>query len=72
MVGPSLEDFPVTRRRDLLVANLLALVFLFTAVFAGWREAAAFGLAVLLLMDAAVILRQRAAHRSRKGQHEGE
>jgi hypothetical protein len=48
------------RWRDLVVTNVVALVLLLLVVFlTGWREAAAFGLAVLVIMDLMVIIRKR-------------
>lgn len=47
------------RRRELVVTNILALLVLFIAVLAGWGDAAAFGLAVLVIMDLMVMLRER-------------
>ena len=48
-------------RRDLIVTNLLALLVLLIVLLAGWREAAAFGLAVLLVMDLMVVIREYGA-----------
>lgn len=45
--------------RDLLVANAVALLVLLVVLIVGWREAAAFGLAVLLILDLLVVLRGR-------------
>lgn len=45
--------------RDLLVANAVALPVLLVVLIVGWREAAAFGLAVLLILDLLVVLRGR-------------
>jgi len=47
------------RRRELIVPNIVALPVLLVVLLAGWREAAAFGLAVLILMDLLVLLRER-------------
>lgn len=47
------------RRRDLIVANLAALLVTLVALVAGWWEAAIFGLAVLLVLDAMVLIRER-------------
>jgi hypothetical protein len=44
-------------RRDLIVANLVALSVLLIALLAGWKEAAALGLAILVVMDLLVLLR---------------
>jgi hypothetical protein len=49
----------VKRKRDLLVTNLLSLLVLLAALLAGWWDAAAFGLAVLIVMDLLVVLRER-------------
>ena len=50
------------RKRELIVTNLLALAVLLTVLLAGWRDAAAFGLAVLIILDLMVILRERLTH----------
>lgn len=47
------------RLRDLIVANSLAVMVLLVALLIGWWEAAAFGLAVLLVLDLLVVLRGR-------------
>jgi hypothetical protein len=49
----------VKRWRDLIVTNVAALLVLAFALLTGWWEAAAFGLAVLILMDLMVLLRER-------------
>ena len=49
------------RRRDLIVTNVAAVAVLLVALLLGWREAAAFGLAVLVFMDLMVLLRERIA-----------
>lgn len=49
------------RRRDLIVTNVLALVVLLVVLLLGWVEEAAFGLAVLVIMDLLILLRERAA-----------
>ena len=49
----------MNRRRDLFLANVAALVVLSIALLAGWREAAAFGLAVLVVLDLMVFIRGR-------------
>jgi hypothetical protein len=47
-------------KRELLAANAAALLFLLVVVLVlGWVEAAAFGLAVLVLMNLIVLLRHR-------------
>lgn len=47
------------RRRQFVVTNILALLVLLIAVLVGWGDAAAFGLAVLVIMDLMVMLRER-------------
>lgn len=47
------------RWRDLIVTNLLALAILLAVLLVGWWDAAAFGLAVLVIMDLMVLLRER-------------
>jgi hypothetical protein len=49
------------RHRELIVTNLAALLVLLTALLLGWKEAAAFGLAVLIVMDLMVLIRERQA-----------
>lgn len=51
----------MTHHRDLLVANVVALPVLLIVFLIGWREAAAFGLAVLAILDLLVVLRGRQA-----------
>jgi hypothetical protein len=48
-------------RRDLIIVNLIALLLLAIVLLVGWREAAAFGLGVLLVLDLLVVLRGRQA-----------
>jgi hypothetical protein len=48
----------VKRRQDLILANLAGVAVLLLALVAGWREAAAFGLAVLAILDLMVLLRE--------------
>lgn len=50
------------RRRELIVTNLLALSVLLVVLLVGWWDAAAFGLAVLVIMDLIVVLRERSGH----------
>jgi membrane protein implicated in regulation of membrane protease activity len=45
--------------RDLLLANLAALALILVAALLGWWDAAAFGLAVLAVLDLLVFLRER-------------
>ena len=47
------------RRRALMITNLAALLVLLIALLAGWREAAGFGLVVLLVLDLMVLIRER-------------
>jgi hypothetical protein len=49
------------RLRDLVLADLAGLLVLLVALAAGWREAAAFGLAVLIILNLLAILRERLA-----------
>jgi hypothetical protein len=49
------------RWRDLFVTNVVALLLLLVLSLIGWREAAAFGLAVLVIMNLLVVLRKRGA-----------
>lgn len=51
----------MNRRRELIVANLAALLLLAVVLLLGWRQEAAFGLAVLLFLDLFVFLRGRQA-----------
>lgn len=51
----------MARHRDLIVANLAGLLVLLVALLIGWWEAAAFGLAVLAILDLMVLLRGRQA-----------
>jgi hypothetical protein len=55
--------------RDLLLANVLALFVLLVVLLIGWKEEAAFGLAVLIILDLMVLLRERQA-RSRDDSEE--
>jgi Flp pilus assembly protein TadB len=56
------------RRRDLIVANGAGLFVVVVALLLGWREAAAFGLAVLLILDVMVLARERLGRRRRDGE----
>jgi hypothetical protein len=47
------------RWRDLIVTNVVALLVLLFVLLVGWREAAAFGLAVLVIMDLVVLIREQ-------------
>jgi hypothetical protein len=59
------------RKRELIVTNILALAVIASALIAGWREAALFGLAVLLVMDLIAILRERGARSAPRVEDEG-
>ena len=54
--------------RELIVVNVMALALLLVGLLLGWHEAAAFGLAVLVIMDLLVIVRGRQA----RSEHERE
>jgi hypothetical protein len=49
------------RHRDLIVTNGVALLVLLVALLAGWQEAAIFGLAVLVVLNLIVLIRERQA-----------
>ena len=49
------------RLRDLVLADLAGCLVLLAALAAGWRDAAAFGLAVLIVLNLLAILRERLA-----------
>jgi hypothetical protein len=49
------------RRRELIVTNVLALLVILAVLLIGWREEAAFGLAVLVILDLTILLRERGA-----------
>jgi hypothetical protein len=51
------------RRRELIVTNLLAMVVLLAVLLVGWWDAAAFGLAVLVILDLMALLRERLSRR---------
>lgn len=55
--------------RELVAANVAALLVLVVAMLLGWREAAAFGLATLVILDLLVLLR---GHPTRGGTVPGE
>ena len=56
-------------RRDLVLANALALLLLLIVVLVGWWQEAAFGLAVIVILDLTILLRGRQvrAEQSREG-----
>jgi dolichol kinase len=47
------------RKRDFIITNILSALVLLAALLAGWREAALFGLAVLVIMDLLAVLGER-------------
>jgi hypothetical protein len=49
----------VKRRRDLILANVAALLVLLFVLLIGWGQEAAFGLAVLVILDLLVLVRER-------------
>jgi hypothetical protein len=51
----------MTVARELVVANAVALLVLILVMLLGWREAAAFGLATLIILNLLVALRGRQA-----------
>ena len=51
-------------RWDLILPNLIALPVLLVVYLAGWQEAAGFGLAVLVVMNLLVLIRERQARAS--------
>ncbi|MBN1658183.1 MAG: hypothetical protein JXA93_07260 [Anaerolineae bacterium] len=53
------------RARDLALASALGLVVVLAAFLAGWRDAAAFGLAVIVILDLLIVLRGRMGAQSR-------
>jgi hypothetical protein len=56
-------------RRDLVLANALALLLLLIVLLVGWWQEAAFGLAVVVILDLTILLRGRQV-RAEQG-HEG-
>ena len=59
-------------RRDLVLANAAALVVLLVVVLAGWWQEAAFGLAVLVILDLMILLRGRQARAEEGSEGKGE
>lgn len=58
-------------RRDLVLANGAALLLLLIVVLVGWWQEAAFGLAVLVILDLMILLRGRLARAEGKNdEHE--
>jgi len=56
------------RKRELILTNLLSLLVVVAVLAAGWRQEALFGLAVLVVMDAIVLIRQRCGRRDKDEQ----
>jgi hypothetical protein len=56
------------RKRELILTNLLSLLVVVAVLAAGWRLEALFGLAVLVVMDAIVLIRQRFGRRDKDEQ----
>jgi hypothetical protein len=54
------------RRRDLIIANVAALLVLLFVLLIGWGQEAAFGLVVLVILDVLVLIRERTS-RPREG-----
>ncbi len=52
-------------RRSLIAANIIAVSVLVAVLVAGWWDTAGFGLAVLVLLDLLVLVRERAARSSK-------
>ncbi len=59
-------------RGNLLLPNLIALPVLLVVYLAGWREAAGFGLAVLVLMNLLILIRERQTRAPDKEEEEAE
>ena len=51
--------------RDLILADLAGILVLLVALATGWHEAAAFGLAVLAILNLLVVVRSRLARLDR-------
>ena len=49
------------RRRYLIIANVAALLVLLFVLLIGWGQEAAFGLAVLVILDLLVLVRERSS-----------
>ncbi|MFC2029233.1 hypothetical protein ACFLWA_00715 [Chloroflexota bacterium] len=60
------------RGRELIVTNLVALLLLLIVLVVGWKQAAAFGLAVLVMMNVFVLLRERLGRSSQDSLEEEE
>ena len=61
----------MNRRRDLIVTNLAALLLLLVVLALGWRQEAAVGLIVLVLLDLFVVLRGRQARSDWSAEEDG-
>jgi hypothetical protein len=60
------------RLRELIVVNVVALILLLVVLLIGWREEAAFGLAVLVIIDLMVLMRGRQARSERDMEEDGD
>ena len=60
------------RLRELIVVNVVALIHLLVVLLIGWREEAAFGLAVLVIIDLMVVMRGRQARSERDMEEDGD
>lgn len=56
------------RKGRLILTNVLSLLVLAAALAAGWRQEALFGLAVLVMMDLIVLIRERVGRRDKEEQ----
>ena len=56
------------RLRELLLADVAGSVVLLAALAAGWHDAAAFGLAILIILNLMVVLRARLARVDRESE----
>ena len=56
------------RKGRLILTNVLAVLVLAAALAAGWRQEALFGLAVLVMMDLIVLIRERVGRRDKEEQ----
>jgi hypothetical protein len=55
------------RLKRLIIVNLLALAMLLGVLLIGWRQAAAFGLGVLVVMNLIVLIRERSGPSNGEG-----
>ncbi len=59
-------------RRDLIAANVVGLLVLLVVLLIGWWQEAAFGLAILGILDLIVVLRGRQARSDVDSNAEGD